>query len=86
MENNGDMSTVHEAFQFLIKTFVETDEGWKSGIIDNALVKREEKLERRESMTSLMSIETDRKLRYELKYYLFPCVNDGTWLIPHIRF
>ena len=63
-----DMSTVHEAYQFLVKTFVETDEGWKAGIIiDDSITKREEKrenLSRRESMTSLMSIENDRQFRY----------------------
>ena len=38
---------------------METDEGWKSGIIDNDKIK---KAERRESVTSIVSID-DRKLR-----------------------
>ena len=54
-----DMATVHEAFQFLIRKFVESDEGQKSGLLSGSKdLQRQGR--RSPSVQSIKSLNTRR--------------------------
>ena len=65
--DNADMTTTHEAFQFLIRKFVETNEGVEDGLclnLEDSIKKRgSNSSTRRGSIQSLDSDESNRQSR-----------------------